>query len=131
MTLVCFWEPLALTCTMPAPVKVDRSCFLRLCSSIQLEIDPAKVKKELKPLISPAATRGRKELEKTRKKLMYNAESALEPVGNDDFTSPSTPLHFILHFNLCLCNNNYRYKCVLCSTCRHLILVKPLHEQKI
>lgn len=35
---------------------------------------------------------------------MYNAESALEPVGNNSsLHTPSALLLFILHFYLCLC----------------------------
>ena len=55
-----------------------------LCCGIQLETDPVEVKEELMPLISPAVTWGKKEDKKTRKRLMYNAESALKPVGNND-----------------------------------------------
>lgn len=69
-----------------ALVRKDRSYVLRLCCSIQLETDPIEVKEELMPLISPAVTWGRKEdkKKKTRKRLMYNAESALKPLGNNN-----------------------------------------------
>lgn len=58
---------------------------LHLCSCIQLETDLVKrkrveVKAVLMPLISPALTWGRK---KARQGRMYNAESALQPVGNN------------------------------------------------
>lgn len=119
---------------MAALVKAERGCVLHLCSSIQVEMDPVEVKEELMPLISPAVTWGRKEEEeKTRKRLMYNAESALEPVGNNSsLYLPSAPLLFILHFYLCL----YVIKilrlctCVHFPTCRYLILAKPLLEKK-
>lgn len=82
-------------------VKADTSCVLHLCSSIQLETDLVEVKEERMPLISPAVTWGRKEDKKTRKRLMYNAESALEPMGNNNSVllySLSALLLSILHF---------------------------------
>lgn len=94
--LVWTQEPRALTFTTSAMV---RSCVLRLCPTIQLQTHPVEVKEELVPLISPAATWGRKEDGKEkRKRLMYNTESALEAAGNNN--SLHAPLLFILHFHL-------------------------------